>query len=188
MANRINEIETVMFQAFAHPMRRTIIKILIAKPEGVSYTEILLELGLSTGKLNYHLEQLEGLIEKNQQRLYTLTPLGKKAANQLRLLEQEVTKEDEKYLSIANKAQKTSLEPTVKSLLIIGIAASTVILLMVLAIFYMAVTENGTPSIVYFLLPALIAIQAAIILTLVRALYKTPQWLRKFERRFLEST
>ena len=40
------------------------------------YTELITELGLSTGKMNYHIEQLGGLIEKNEENRYEQTPKG----------------------------------------------------------------------------------------------------------------
>src|SRR4030042_3300138 len=98
MVTLSNEAEEVLFQALAHFMRRTIIKIIGSDPKGLLYTELIMELRLSTGKLNYHLEQLKGLIEKNENRRYVLSPLGKKALNQLKIMENEFTEEDEKYL------------------------------------------------------------------------------------------
>jgi DNA-binding transcriptional ArsR family regulator len=77
------QVENIIFQALAHPMRRTILKIIAYRPEGVSYTDLITEMGLSTGKLNYHLEQLEGLTVKNERHYYVLTSLGTKALNQL---------------------------------------------------------------------------------------------------------
>jgi predicted transcriptional regulator len=79
MSNNIEEIEEVLYQALAHPMSRNLLKILSAKQTGVSYTKLINEMSLPTGKLNYHLDQLSGLIEKNEERRYVLTPLGKKA-------------------------------------------------------------------------------------------------------------
>lgn len=63
-----DQIENIVFQALSHPIRRTILKIIASRPNGVPYTELIMELGLSTGKLNYHLEQLGGLIGKNDER------------------------------------------------------------------------------------------------------------------------
>jgi predicted transcriptional regulator len=181
------EIEAVIFQALSHPMRRTIIKILETNTKGTSYTELITELGLSTGKMNYHIEQLEGLIEKNEEHRYVLTPLGKKALNQLKQLKYEVTDEDEKYLRIAEKTQKTSLEPTVKSFIIIGIIASSVVIFILASLAYIAITQGGVPTLVYLLLPLLIAIEVSVVATLIHALRKTPAWLRRLERRFLGS-
>src|SRR3990170_192565 len=123
-----DQIENIVFQALAHPVRRTILKIVALSIKGIYYTDLITELGLSTGKLNYHLEQLEGLIEKNNERLYVLTPFGRKALNQLNLIKEETTPDIEKYIKIAESAQKSSLQPTIKSFLLIGIAFSSVIL------------------------------------------------------------
>ena len=111
MTKRNDEIETVIFQALSHPMRRTIITILDGNTKGLLYTELITELALSTGKMNYHIEQLEGLIEKNPDQRYVLTPFGKKALNQLKQLKHDVTDEDTKYLAIAERNQRASLEP-----------------------------------------------------------------------------
>ena len=111
----IDQIENIIFQALAHQMRRAILKIIDSGAKSVSYTELLMELGLSTGKLNYHLEQLEGLIEKNEERRYVLTPFGRKALNQLNLVKQEISSDDEKYVRTAELAQKTSLQPDIRS-------------------------------------------------------------------------
>jgi len=183
-----DEIETVVFQALSHPMRRTIITILDGNTKGLLYTELITELNLSTGKMNYHIQQLEGLIEKNVEQRYVLTSLGKKALNQLRQLKIEVTDEDAKYLKIAEKSQRTSLEPTLKSFIIIGIVASLTVTFVLASLAYIALTESGTPIIVYVLLPLLIAIDVAVIVTLIRALRNTPVWLRRLERKFLETS
>ena len=178
------QIENVVFQALAHPVRRTVLRIIASKPEGVAYSELIMELSLSTGKLNYHLEQLGGLAGKNDERRYILTPLGKKALNQLNLMKQERSPEDEKYVQIAMASQKSSLQPTLRSFLLVGIAFSTVILLGWVYLAYLAITE-GAPLIVYILLPVLIAIGLGLLGSLVLALKKTPDWIRRLERRLL---
>ena len=187
MAKSNCEIETVIFQALSHPMRRTILTILDSSGNGLLYTDLINELELSTGKLNYHLEQLEGLIEKNKEHRYVLTSLGKKALNQLRQLKSEVTVEDEKYLKIAGNSQRASLEPTIKSFIVIGIMASIVVIAVLAVVSYVAITEAGTPVVVIALLPLLMAIQIAVTVTLVRALRSTPGWLRRIEKRFIET-
>ncbi len=60
-----SQIEDAIFQAIAHSMRRTILKI-VASSSSITYSELITELQLPTGKLNYHLEQLEGFIEKEK--------------------------------------------------------------------------------------------------------------------------
>jgi predicted transcriptional regulator len=178
-----NQIEDIVFQALAHPVRRTILKIVAAKTNGVSYTEIITELGLSTGKLNYHLEQLQGLTEKNSERLYVLTPFGKKALSQLNLIKEEMASEDEEYIRIAESAQKSSLQPAIKSFLLVGIVFSLVIIFVWSYIVYISIVE-GAPVIVYVLLPILIALGLGLLGSLLLALKRTPDWVRRFERRF----
>jgi len=150
----------------------------------VSYSELVTELGLSTGKLNYHLERLGGLTGKNDERRYVLTPFGRKALNQLSLIKREVSSEDEKYARIAEASQKSSLQPTLRWFLLVGIAFSSMFLLIWSYIAYVAITE-GAPIMVYILLPILIAIGFGLLGSLLLALRKTPEWVRRLERRFL---
>lgn len=178
-----DQIENIVFQALSHPIRRTILKIIASRPEGVPYTELIMELGLSTGKLNYHLEQLAGLITKNDARYYVLTPFGKKALNQLNLITQDLSPEDEKYVRIASASQKSSLQPALKLFLIVNVVASLMFLIVLSTVAYMAITE-GAPMIIYVLLPILFAIGLGLTASTVLALKKTPDWIKRFERRF----
>jgi len=78
MHSKVEQVEDVLFHAIAHPMRRTILEVIATNEQGITYTELITELKLPTGKLNYHIEQLSGLITKNDSRHYILTPFGKK--------------------------------------------------------------------------------------------------------------
>ena len=69
-----------VLKAISHDLRRRILG-LLAEGTSQTYTFLLLELGLSTGKLNFHLKQLTGLIEKQDDGSYILTPIGKEAIN-----------------------------------------------------------------------------------------------------------
>ena len=178
-----SQVENAVFQALAHPMRRTILKI-VSSNDSITYSELITELQLPTGKLNYHLEHLEGLIEKNQDRHYILTPLGRKALNQLNLIKQETSNSDEKYVKTAEMAQKTSLQPTVRSLLLIGIGFSFIIVAIWGYIAFVALKE-GAPVIVYVLIPVLITLGIGLIGSLTYALLKSPEWVRRLERRFI---
>jgi predicted transcriptional regulator len=183
MVNQNEQIENVIFQALAHQTRRTIIRIVESRNQGISYTELLNELRMSTGKLNYHLEQLKGLIEKNSNQRYILTPFGKKAIEHLDLIEQKISHEDEKYVKIAVFSQKTSLQPIVKSFLFIGVALSSVIISIWGILAYMVLTE-GAPIIIYILLPVLIVVGVGLLSSLLYALVKTPSWIKRFEHRY----
>lgn len=67
----------MMFSALNHPIRRRIIEMLARN--SVTYTCMLEELDIDTGKLNFHLKKLEDLIEKNEKGLYKLTDKGLRA-------------------------------------------------------------------------------------------------------------
>jgi len=66
-----------MFSALNHPIRRRIIEMLARN--SVTYTYMLEELDIDTGKLNFHLKKLEDLIEKDEKGLYKLTDRGLRA-------------------------------------------------------------------------------------------------------------
>jgi hypothetical protein len=138
---------------------------------------------MSTGKLNYHLEQLKGLIEKNSNQHYVLTPFGKKAVEHLDLIEQKISPEDEKYVKIATLSQKTSLQPIVKAFLTISIVLSAVLITVWSYLAYIIISEGG-PVIVYILLPVLIAVGFGLLGTLVYALVRAPSWVKRFEQKF----
>ena len=89
-----NEIEELVLQGIGHEERRNILKIIASAPEGVIYSEILYELQLNTGKLNYHLKLLEGLIERDENRRYHLSKLGTKAVSILNNMTADLDEED----------------------------------------------------------------------------------------------
>jgi predicted transcriptional regulator len=187
MVNQNEQIENITFQALAHQTRRTIIRIVQSRNQGISYTELITELGLSTGKLNYHIEQLKGLIEKNNKQQYVLTPFGKKAIEHLNLIDQRISPEDEKYVKIAVLSQKATLQPIVKALLTISIALSAVLTAVWMYLAYIIIIE-GAPLIIYVIMPVLIAVGFALIGILVYALVKAPVWIKRFEQRFFGET
>jgi predicted transcriptional regulator len=183
MLSQNEQIENVTFQALAHPIRRTIIRIVSSRSQGVSYTELITELGLSTGKLNYHLDQLKGVLEKNSNSYYVLTPFGKKAVEHLNLIEQRISTADEKYVKVASSAQNKSLQPIAKAFLVISTVMMAMFITLIGFLGYVALTQ-GAPIIIYVLLPVLLSLISCILVLLVYALAKTPRWLKRFEQRF----
>lgn len=71
-------LEDLVIRALSHKERKNILKIVASYPDGVNYTGILGESGLSTGKLNYHLGELTGFLEKGDNRLYRVTDWGER--------------------------------------------------------------------------------------------------------------
>jgi DNA-binding transcriptional ArsR family regulator len=66
-----------IFLALKHPIRRRILRMLKEHP--YSYTEILNELGIDNGLLNYHLENLRELLAKGEDEKYRLSEFGEAA-------------------------------------------------------------------------------------------------------------
>ena len=98
MENRRENVEELIIQGLGHRERRNILKIISLAPQGAIYSDILGALGLNTGKMNYHLRQLEGLVERNGDRRYHLTPLGKKALTILGTMTEDLENGYEKYI------------------------------------------------------------------------------------------
>jgi hypothetical protein len=101
---KAEEVEEIIIQGIGHPERRNILKIISSAPEGVIYSEILHELGLNTGKLNYHLKLLAGLVERDGQRHYHLSKLGLKAVIVLGSMTEDL---DEEALSLVSTARSS---------------------------------------------------------------------------------
>jgi predicted transcriptional regulator len=109
VSNRREETEEIIIQGLSHQERRNILKIISLAENGASYSEILGELGLNTGRMNYHLRQLEGLIMRNGDRRYHLTPLGKKALSVLHSMTQNLENGYEEYLNTAKVTHSSGI-------------------------------------------------------------------------------
>jgi hypothetical protein len=123
-------LEDLVIRALSHKERKNILKIVVSYPEGVNYTGILGESGLSTGKLNYHLGELTGFLERGDDRLYRVTELGRKAISVLEYIYQDI---DEASIKTLNTKRATRLKSIRRSLnvgfyiLTIALAGTTVI-------------------------------------------------------------
>jgi len=84
------DLDDVLIKALANPERKNILRIVGSYSEGVCYTGILEESGLSTGRLNYHLGALNGFLERDEERRYSLTGLGKRAVAVLDFILEDV--------------------------------------------------------------------------------------------------
>jgi len=113
-ATRRDDVEDIIIQALGHPERRNIIEILGVSSGGVSYSEILGEIGLNTGKMNYHLKLLEGVIERDNNRRYRLTPIGRKAFMILNSMTEDLENGYEEYLGKARTSQGEGIRKIVK--------------------------------------------------------------------------
>jgi len=81
-----------MFTALKHPIRRKILRIINESP--VTYTEILNQLSIDNGLLNYHLENMKDLIAKKEDGSYLLSEFGKAAVGLTQKVEESPRKEE----------------------------------------------------------------------------------------------
>ena len=113
MARELREdVEEVVLQALGHVERRRVLDVVAASGDGVLYSDILHELGVSTGKLNYHLKLLEGVLERDDSRRYRLTELGMRAMRMLRGLTEDLDEDAVRSFSRV-RAQRDELVESV---------------------------------------------------------------------------
>jgi len=174
------EVENVIFQALASRERREILRIIYTTEKGATYTDVLGELGLTTGNLNYHLKQLEGLIQRDSERRISLTPLGEKAYSVL-----SASASDRgygEYLNAARLSQARGIHPAVTRLILGGIAFDIFILLLWGYMGYILYTEGG-PWVVWPVLFFLVSMGVIALVWLIRALSTAPELFRRLENR-----
>jgi DNA-binding HxlR family transcriptional regulator len=88
-----DKVEDAVLRALGHGERRRILRIIESNTEGLRYSDILGETGLTTSKLNYQLRELDGFIGKEDQ-MYVLTALGRKAVGVLDYMGEDVNEVD----------------------------------------------------------------------------------------------
>jgi hypothetical protein len=114
MARELREdVEEMVIQALGNKERRNIIDIVASSGDGVLYSDILHELGVNTGKLNYHLKLLEGIIEKDDSRRYRLTDLGMRAVGLLKGMMEDLDEESVRRLNSAKRRSDEFVEGVV---------------------------------------------------------------------------
>jgi len=90
LKNGRDELDDLVIRVLSSPERKNILRIVGSYPEGVNYTGILGETMLCTGRLNYHLGELDGFLERDEERRYRLTELGRKAVAVLEFIKEDI--------------------------------------------------------------------------------------------------
>ncbi|MHA1860295.1 MAG: DUF7347 domain-containing protein [Candidatus Asgardarchaeia archaeon] len=75
--------------AISHPTRVNILKLLYDR-ERLTYSDIMNALGLDTGKLNFHLKKLKGLVNRREDGYYYLSSRGKLALSTLKAISEHM--------------------------------------------------------------------------------------------------
>jgi len=152
MNSRKDEIEDIIIQGLGNQERRNILKIISLADGGASYSEILGELGLNTGRMNYHLRQLEGLVARNGDRRYHLTPIGKKALSVLHSMTENLENGYEEYLNRARVAQRGGIAILVNRRFYVILAFSISAMIFLTSFVHMAVTAGHLSQVSYYYL------------------------------------
>ncbi|MFC1803152.1 hypothetical protein ACFL0D_04195 [Thermoproteota archaeon] len=183
--NGRNEVENIILQAIGHNDRREIIRIIGANPNGATYSSILGETKLNTGHLNYHLRNLEGLIEKREDKLYQLTPLGYKSLELMNNLSKEIDSDVIQYIETVKDTHDGSIHPFVKGLLYIGIAGVGIVFLAGMGLFIMSVTRGSFSIGEVFTSLGMMGFTGVILWVLISALRTVPNFVRTLERKLM---
>jgi hypothetical protein len=181
--NGRNEAEEIIVQAIGHSDRRSILRIIGATQDGVTYSSILGETEMNTGHLNYHLRNLEGLIEK-QDGVYKLTPLGYRALDLVNNMLGELDVEVIPYIEAAKGRQESSIHPFIKGLLYIGIAGVGLVFLSSIALFVISITQGGLSGI--FISIGMAAFTGVVLWVFINALKTVPAFVRRLERKLMD--
>lgn len=132
--------EDVIINALNHEIRREILRLL--KEKKMSYSNLLDQFAISTGKLNYHLKLLSGFIEKDLEGLYKITKLGIRLISLLNNLNESITDEDRPLLKKAYVSQIGSDKSFLRIRLVGGIyfkitaVIAVVILIIIMTVLY----------------------------------------------------
>ncbi len=104
--------EKIIIQALAHETRRAILRLLQTKT--YSFSELMTILDIPSGKLNYHLSQIAGFIQKDAiTGEYMTTSLGEKIIDFLNIVPQTLKLKEIPYLCEAHLSQMTGKEQAV---------------------------------------------------------------------------
>jgi predicted transcriptional regulator len=117
-----NKVENAIIKTLGHSERREILRILEASPEGVKYSSILGETGLTTSKLNYQLKEMEGFIKKDEDRLYSLTPLGYKAISVLNHINENLDEKDYELTTTLENQRRSFIKKHLNNLFYVVMA------------------------------------------------------------------
>ena len=175
MSNKREEIEEIIIQGLGHQERRNILKIMSLAEGGVSYSAILGELGLNTGRMNYHLRQLEGLVVRNGDRNYHLTPLGKKALSALHSMTQNLENWYEEYLNSARITRSSGIATLVDRWFYLILALTASAMLGLVTFIHMGVMAGSLPQSSYYYLAGFTILVVALLV-----------WLRRWTEREAE--
>ena len=181
--------ESILIKGISHDIRRSILKLVDEYPR--TFTDLLNYFDISTGKLNYHLNQINGFVEKKEgNSLYEITSLGKKALKVLDMIEDEMNSDnDQKLVKEAYEAQKNTSKPLILkglSIMIVMLSFITVLHGSMFIGLLLIYNEIQGLLIVFPILIVLIGIEIAGLIWLIQVRKSSPLFLEKLNRHLQE--
>lgn len=150
MGGRLREdVEEVVLSALGHRERRRILEVVASSLDGVLYSDILHELGVNTGKLNYHLKLLEGVIERDEARRYRLSALGARAMGLLGGLTEDLDEESVRRFSSVRASRDEFVEGVVGWYFNFIIFGTFTFFLGMVSIFWLGMGRTFAPGVSY---------------------------------------
>jgi len=113
------DVYTEIFSALKHPIRRRILKML--EQENHTYTSLLNGLGIESGLLTYHLENLGSLIGKTDDGKYRISEFGQAALKLTKNIEDPIKTSENNYKLLGFELSKPQLW---KALIVILVATN----------------------------------------------------------------
>jgi len=107
-----------IFLALKHPVRRKIMRIL--SENALTYTQVLNRLEVETGFLNYHLENLRGLVTKGKDDRYRLSEFGEAALALIAGVEEPVKEKSSGLRILGFRINSTYIAMTVATILMVS--------------------------------------------------------------------
>ncbi len=172
----------MILQALSHSIRRNILRLL--RESSKTYTDISDHFDISRGKLNYHLNQMAGFLEKTEKGLYRITSLGKKALDILDNIRHTITGDDQTRIKQAYVSQKSKSSSILMKGINIWIGAVIFAMFIHIVVAYFAFVDPQTPWIVYVVLSVIFGIEIILLRWLFGLRSKAPNVESKLKAHF----
>ena len=184
MGGRLREdVEEVVLSALGHRERRRILEVVGSSPDGVLYSDILHELGVNTGKLNYHLKLLEGVIERDESRRYRLSALGERAMGLLGGLTEDLDEESVRRFSSVRADRDEFIEGVVGWYFNFVIVGTFTFFLGLVSLFWLGLGRMFDPGVAYGVIGVSAVCFAGLMWWLMRVRREAPERIVEFLQR-----
>jgi len=176
--------EEVIIHGLNHQIRREILQLLNDQPK--TFSEILGYFDISTGKLNYHLNQIKGFLKKNDQNKYELTTLGSKALEILSTIRKEFTESDRALLKEAFISQRNGTKPLILQGISLGIGALVFLTCITTFLIVVFLTVQDSPIFIWPILLTMLTGEILGLIWTIRVKKSAPAFIERINKHLKE--